>query len=96
VGPVNDLKLRLKKLIVEALRLEDVDPASIPDDAPLFGGGPLNLDSVDALELVLEIERTFGIQLEDDTRTREFLRSVDTLAQFLAPILGEAQVSDAG
>jgi acyl carrier protein len=85
---VDELKTRLKRLIVEALRLEDVDPSQIKDDAPLFGGEPLNLDSVDALELVLEIERTFGIQLEDDSRTREFLYSVDTLANHLAPLVG--------
>ncbi|MBA2321377.1 MAG: acyl carrier protein [Deltaproteobacteria bacterium] len=86
---MNDLKIRLKRLVVEALRLEDVDPASIPDSAPLFGEGPLNLDSVDALELVLEIERSFGIQLEDDSKTREFLFSIDSLAEYLAPLVGE-------
>jgi acyl carrier protein len=85
---VTELKTRLKRLIVEALRLEGVDPGQIRDDAPLFGGEPLNLDSVDALELVLEIERTFGIQLEDDSRTREVLYSVDTLANHLAPRIG--------
>ena len=84
---MDELKTRLKRLIVEALHLENVDPSEIPDDAPLFGGDPLNLDSVDALELVLEIERTFGIQLEDDSRTREFLHSVDTLAAHLAPLV---------
>ena len=84
---MTELKTRLKRLIVEALRLEGVDPGQIRDDAPLFGGEPLNLDSVDALELVLEIERTFGIQLEDDSRTREVLYSVDTLANHLAPLI---------
>ena len=45
---MTELKTRLKRLIVEALRLEGVDPGQIRDDAPLFGGEPLNLDSVDA------------------------------------------------
>lgn len=84
------LKARLKTLIVEALHLEEVDPASIPDDAPLFGADPLNLDSVDALELVLEVERAFGVQLDDTAETRKVLYSVDTLAAHLAPrIAGE-------
>ena len=84
---MDELKTRLKSLIVDALHLEGIDPAQIRDDAPLFGSAPLNLDSVDALELVLEVERRFGIQLPDDSRTREVLYSVETLAAHLAPLV---------
>lgn len=84
---MDELKTRIKRLIVEGLHLEEIDPTTIPDDAPLFGGEPLDLDSVDALELVLEIEREFGVQLEDSAQTREILRSVSSLAAHLAPLL---------
>lgn len=84
------LKSRIKTLIVTALNLEEVDPATIPDDAPLFGGEPLNLDSVDALELVLEVEREFGVQLDDSAETRKILHSVDTLAAHLSPLLAKS------
>ncbi|MEZ4241044.1 MAG: phosphopantetheine-binding protein [Myxococcota bacterium] len=85
---MEDLKARLKSLIVDALHLEEVDPTSIPDSTPLFGADPLNLDSVDALELVLEVERAFGVQLDDSAETRKVLYSVDTLAAHLAPLVG--------
>lgn len=85
---MDELKTRIKKLIVVALHLDEMDPESIPDDAPLFGGEPLHLDSVDALELVVEIEREFGVQLADDEESRKVLHSVDTLAAHVATQLG--------
>lgn len=81
---MDELKTRIKKLIVVALHLEDLDPADISDEAPLFGSEPLNLDSVDALELVVEIEREFDVQLADDEESRKVLYSVDTLAAHVA------------
>ena len=80
------LRNEIKQAIVRSLRLP-MGPDEIGDSTPLFGEG-LGLDSIDVLELVLEIERTFGIQLEDDSRTREVLYSVDTLANHLAPRIG--------
>jgi acyl carrier protein len=53
-----------------------------PDDH-LFGDDGLGLDSVDALELVMEVERRFGVQIQDDEKSREVLKSVRTLAEFL-------------
>ena len=85
---MDELKTRIKKLIISALHLERTDPVQIPDDAPLFGGAPLHLDSVDALELVVEIERSFGVQLDDDEESRKVLHSVDSLAAHLAQRLG--------
>lgn len=82
---MDELKTRIKKLIVVALHLEEVDPATIEDDQPLFGTEPLNLDSVDALELVVEIEREFGLRLEDDAETRSILESVNSLAAHIGP-----------
>lgn len=74
--------LKLKILIVETLRLEDITPAEIPDDEPLIGGG-LSLDSIDALELVVRIEKEFGIKITSSEESRTALASVKTLAAFI-------------
>ncbi len=66
-------------LIVQALNLEDVAPASIEPDAPLFGAG-LGLDSIDALELALEISTRYGVQLRsDDEDNRRIFASLRAL-----------------
>jgi acyl carrier protein len=77
-----DLKPRLKRLIVERLKLE-VDPDSIDDGQPLFGEG-LGLDSIDALELVLGIEQEFDLKIEDQEVGAKALASVTALAEFVA------------
>ena len=78
-----DLKLQLKALIVESLVLEDVQPEDIGDDLPLFGEG-LGLDSIDALELAIAIERRFGVKIEsDDERNREIFASTASLAKHI-------------
>jgi len=75
-----DVHAELKQLIVESLALEDVTPESIDTDAPLFGEG-LGLDSIDALELAIAIERAYGVRLEaKDEGNREVFRSVRSLA----------------
>lgn len=76
------LRTRLKHLIVEALRFDGMDPSSIEDDAPLMGEG-LGLDSVDALELMVALEKEFGIKLEGQEVGRTALRSVSSLAAFI-------------
>lgn len=77
-------KLKVKQLIVEALMLEDVTPDQIEDDAPLFGEG-LGLDSIDALELAIAIDRKFGVKIEaEDERNREIFRSLSSLAAHIA------------
>lgn len=74
----------IKRLIVDALMLEDVEPGEIEDDAPLFGAG-LGLDSIDALELVIAIDRKFGVKIEaEDERNKEIFRSVSSLARHIA------------
>lgn len=79
-----ELKARIKKLIVDRLKLE-VNPADIGDQDPLFGnaGNSLGLDSIDALELVLGIEQEFGVKIEDEEVGVEALSSVDALARFV-------------
>ena len=77
-----NLAPRVKELIVRRLKL-DIDPASIQDDAPLFGEG-LGLDSIDALELALAIQEKFGVATSpDDERNRELFYSVKSLAEFI-------------
>jgi acyl carrier protein len=76
-----ELKMKIKEVIVKSLRLE-MPPAQIADHVPLFGEG-LGLDSIDALELVLEIERTFGTAITDDQIGNRVLRSVDSIADFI-------------
>ena len=74
---------RVKTVIVEALHLEEVSASGIDDDAPLFGDSGLGLDSIDALELVLEIERNFEVTIEDSAEGRKVLTSVRTLAGYI-------------
>jgi acyl carrier protein len=75
------LKPRIKELIVKSLRLP-MQPSQIADDIPLFREG-LGLDSIDALELVLEIERQFGVTIGDEQLGKRVLRSVDSIAGFI-------------
>ena len=76
-----DLKLQIKQAIVRSLKLP-IDPNEIEDAAPLFGAG-LGLDSIDALELVLELERSFGVVVGDEQTGGQVLRSVDAIAEFV-------------
>ena len=81
---MRDFEGELKRLIVEALVLEDVGPEGIDSDAALFGGG-LGLDSIDALELSIAVGRRFGVRIKsDDERNREIFSSVRSLAAFIA------------
>ncbi len=80
---MSDLKLRVKEMIIERLKLEGMTPDQIDDGAPLFGDG-LCLDSIDALELVLGIEQTFGVKIEDEAAGLRAFRSVQALADFIA------------
>ena len=76
------LVLELKKLIIDTLRLEEVTPEDIEDDGPLFGEG-LGLDSIDALELVVALEKTYGVFIPDSEVGKRVFRSVNTLAHFV-------------
>jgi acyl carrier protein len=81
----NPSTLRLKTLIVATLKLEDIRPGEIADDEPLIGSARLGLDSIDALELVLAVEREFGVKIGSSEESRRALKSVRTLADFLSP-----------
>jgi len=79
---MNALIADLKQRIIDALKLEDVTPEQIEDSAPLFGAG-LGLDSIDALELVVMLEKHYGIVIKDIEEGRPALASVRTLAEFI-------------
>lgn len=73
----------LKAKIIESLNLQDITPEQINDDAPLFGPGGLELDSIDALELVVMLEKNYGIVIKDMEEGRPAFRSARTLAEFI-------------
>jgi acyl carrier protein len=74
------LKEQVKALMVENLMLQ-VAAAEIQDDLPLFGPGSLGLDSVDALQLVVALDKTFGLKIADPATAKEILRSVNSIAE---------------
>lgn len=79
---LTELKTKLKKLIIEELSLEDISPEDIADDAPLFGDG-IGLDSLDAVELVVLLQRNFGIQIKDLEEGRKIFENLDALALYV-------------
>ena len=72
----------LRRMIIESLKLEDLDPTEIQEDAPLFGEG-LGLDSLDALELVVAIEKHFGVVIENEDQGKEAFVSLGALARYI-------------
>ncbi len=78
----NGIKSRIKEIIVTSLNLEGMSPESIGDEDALFGEG-LGLDSVDALELVVALEKEYGIAVESHEIDKSVFRSVATLAAFV-------------
>ena len=90
------LKSEIKSLIVTELNLQGKDPASIEDDAPLFGDG-LGLDSLDALQLAISIEEKFGVRIPEGDAARPIFRSVSALAAHVAAATAErAERADRG
>ena len=74
------LKERIKNLMVENLMLQ-MTTSEIADDLPLFGPDSLGLDSVDALQLVVALDKNFGLKIRDPEAAREILRNVNTMAE---------------
>ena len=76
----NALKQRIKELMVENLMLQ-VTTAEIGDELPLFGPGSLGLDSVDALQLVVALDKNYGLKIRDPEAAREILRNFNSIAE---------------
>ena len=81
---IMELKEELKKKVIEALNLDDVKPEELADDAPLFGDEGLGLDSIDALELIVLLEKNYGIRIKDPKAGKDVFKSIDTMADFVA------------
>lgn len=79
---MSELKLELKEKIIEQLNLEDLSVEEIADSEPLFGEG-LGLDSIDALELIVMLDKDYGIKLADPKEGRKIFESIDTMAAYI-------------
>lgn len=79
---MSELKQELKEKIIEQLNLEDVAVDEIQDEDPLFGEG-LGLDSIDALELIVMLDKDYGIKLADPKEGRKIFESVQTMAAYI-------------
>jgi acyl carrier protein len=87
-GVSEELIQAVKKLIVERLKLEEITVGEIDSDAPLFGEG-LGLDSIDALELVIGLEKEYGVSIPDAEVGKKVFQSVRTIAQYIVDNQGK-------
>ena len=76
------IRAKLKRLLVENLSLEGLKPEKIKDDELIFGEG-LGLDSLDGVEIVVILQRNFGIEIKDMNEGRKILRSIDTISRYI-------------
>ncbi len=77
-----ELKAQLKKQIIEHLNLTDLTPENIKDDEELFGGG-MGLDSIDSLELIVLLNREYGITIKDPKEGRKVLVDINTMVDYI-------------
>jgi len=80
---MSELKQELKEKIIEQLNLEDIAIEEIADSDPLFGEG-LGLDSIDALELIVMLDKDYGIKLADPKEGRKIFESIETMSAYIA------------
>mgnify|MGYP001007966066 CR=1 FL=1 len=80
---MDELKSQIKRLIISSLNL-DIEPDSIVDDAPLFHPTGLGLDSIDALELAVAIERQFRVSIPDEAVGKRAFSSVNSLTEYVS------------
>ncbi|MFL6529756.1 MAG: acyl carrier protein [Chthoniobacterales bacterium] len=86
-----NLRQRIKEMLVKNLMLQTT-PEQISDDLPLFGAGGLGLDSIDALELVVSMEKTFGVGVPNSEVAAKALRSVNTIHDYIVEKQTQASV----
>ena len=80
MSEVDELKRTLKAMIVKECD-KDVDPETITNEEQLIGGGSLNLDSLDALQICMAVQERYGVRIEDGLKARRALRNIDALAE---------------
>ena len=81
---MEELIKQLKSQIIEVLNLEDIKPEDIDEQAPLFGNEGLGLDSIDALELIVLMEKNYGIRLQDPNQGKEIFKSIAVMADYIS------------
>ena len=81
---LDELKKELKERLVESVALEDVAPSDIGDDTPLFGGEGVGLDSLDGVELVVMLQRHYGLDVRELQKGKEIFQSINTLAAYVS------------
>ncbi|NVO02565.1 MAG: acyl carrier protein [Bacteroidetes bacterium] len=80
----DDLKLEIKNLIIDTLKITELSVEDIADDAPLFGGGNgIGLDSIDSIELIMALQRKYNVRIDDQNLARFILESVNTISDFI-------------
>ncbi|MCD4833366.1 MAG: acyl carrier protein [Bacteroidales bacterium] len=79
---MEELIVKIKEQVIEVLNLEDIEPDDIDTDSPLFGDG-LGLDSIDALELIVLLEKQYGIKIEDPKDGKKIFYSIRTIAEYI-------------
>jgi acyl carrier protein len=78
-----ELRLQIKKMIIETLKIVDVQPEQIDDNDMIFESKLLNLDSLDGLELVIGIQKQFGVTISDQNHALTILQTVNSMADFI-------------
>lgn len=81
---LQEIKLEVKKLIVETLNMQGIVPSEIKDEIPLLSGeNIIKIDSIDVLELVIAIQKKFNVRLDDQNLARHIINTVDTISDFV-------------
>ena len=81
---MEELILELKKEIIKVLNLEDMTPEDIDSQAPLFGAGGLGLDSIDVLELIVLLEKCYGIRLANAAEGKKIFTNMENIARYVS------------
>jgi acyl carrier protein len=81
---LEDIKLEVKKLIIETLKFENVKPEDILDDVSFFSGeNTIKIDSIDVIELVVTIQKKFSVKIDDQNLAKNIINTVNTIAEFI-------------
>ncbi len=90
-----ELKLEIKELIIESLKIPDITPDQIDDSISLFDeSSAVQIDSVDALEIVMALQRKYGVHIDDKNIGRFIIKSIDSIAEFVAKELRKQELSE--
>jgi acyl carrier protein len=81
--PAQELRLQIKKMIIDTLKIPEVQPEQIDDDTMIFESKLLNLDSLDGLELVMGIQKEFDVSINDQSHALTILQTVNSIAEFI-------------